>query len=507
MKHFLVSKQKITLFFWVLVSLLIIEGASFSSYFNPLVGIVVGGIIVLATLVISLKSISNGLLVVVAELLLGSQGYLFSFDIAGSTISLRIALWIIVMGVWISNLIGQFLRDKNFDNIFKNIPYQKPFIFLLSVLGFGVIVGLLSGNNQLFFFLELKRWLYILILFPFITSFRSTEELSKLFTVIVSAIVALCIKVLLLIYIFSHSFLPLVYDVYGWMRQNLLGEITRWPSGFSRIFMQSQIFLLPGVTAFFLAMYTKIQNHQLLYRKKFFGIMVVTLSCFSVIIASLSRSFWLGAIIGVIVTAICYIAVYRPHIKKILGFCLVLGGTVVVSTALLFAVVRFPFPKPSANIDASLLTDRAIKMEAGAASRWSLLPVMWQEIKKSPFFGYGFGKSLTYKTYDPRIVATGSNGLYTTYAFEWGWLDIWLKFGLLGLIAYGWLLWLLCQDAFKLLKKEGLVGSVILFSLVSLVTVHFFTPYLNHPLGFGYLALIIVFLESRKNSHLSFAQN
>ncbi len=501
MIHPFASKQMTTLFCWVLLCLLIVEGASFWSYFNPLVGLVAGGLILVTTLLLSIKNVSNGLLVIIAELIIGSQGYLFSFNINGSKISLRIALWIIVMGVWMSNLILQYFRDKNFIKTYT-IPYRKPLLLFISTLGLGIIVGFLSSNNQLFFFLELKRWLYILLLFPLITSFRSTQDITKLSTVIISAITALCIKVVILIYTFSHSFLPLVYDVYGWMRQNLLGEITRWPSGFSRIFMQSQIFLLPAVAAFFLTVYKKIQNRELFFKKESIGIVLLTISCLSVIIASLSRSFWLGIIIGALITGICYIFAYRPQIKMILFFCFVVLGTLVLSTAFLFAVVRFPFPNPSANIDTSLLADRVITIEAGAASRWSLLPVMWHEIKKSPLIGYGFGKSLTYQTYDPRIVANGGNGLYTTYAFEWGWLDIWLKFGLLGLVAYIWLLWEISKDAFQLLRKQRLAGSVILFSLVSLVIVHFFTPYLNHPLGFGYLALLILFLESKKSTHL-----
>lgn len=494
------TSKETKIFLWVLLALLFVEGASFWSFFNPLVGLIVGGVIIAATLVLSIKNISNGLLVIVAELIIGSQGYLLSFDINGSKVSLRIALWIIVMSVWLGHSLVQSLRDKNYLKIYKNFPYKKPWLFFICTLGLGVIVGLLSNNNQLFFFLELKRWLYLFLLLPLIISFRSTEEIRKLCIVIASAIVALCIKVIILIYIFSHSFLPLVYDVYGWMRQNLLGEITRWPSGFSRIFMQSQIFLLPAATTFFLVTYKKLQNRQLSFKGKTLGLILLTISCISVIIASLSRSFWIGVIIGSLVTGTCYIYLYRPKLKQVVSFCLVLLGTLVVSTLFLFLVVRFPFPSPSAIIDTSLLTDRAIKMEAGAASRWSLLPVMWKEVSRSPLVGYGFGKSLTYQTYDPRILSSASNGLYTTYAFEWGWLDIWLKLGLVGLTAYVWLLWTLFKDAFALSRKQILPGLIIIFSLVSLVIVHFFTPYLNHPLGFGYLALLIIYLENKKNN-------
>jgi len=487
------------LFTWTLLCLIVAEGASFWSFFNSLIGFIAGSIIVLATLVVSLKNIRNGLLIVIAELIIGSQGYLFFYDLGGSKISLRIALWIVVMGVWAGNSILGVLRDKNYFKTFQNFPYAKQFIVLASALLLGVVVALVSHNDQLFFFLELKRWAYILLLLPLISSFKSTEDIRDLGTVIVGAVVVLCFKVAILVYIFSHSFLPLVYDVYAWMRLHLLGEITRWPSGFSRIFMQSQIFILPAAAASFLITVRKIKSRSLSFNIKSVGIAMLSVVSISVIIASLSRSFWVGAIIATLVTGITYISVHHPRLKQVAGFCLTLLGSLIISTLFLFAIVRFPFPDPSANIDASLLADRATTIEAGAASRWSLLPVMWEEIKKSPILGYGFGKSLTYETYDPRIVSTGGSGEYTTYAFEWGWLDIWLKFGIIGLIAFAWLFCKMFKDALFLLRKQPLAGSLIIFSLVSIIVVHFFTPYLNHPLGFVYIGILIIVLENNKN--------
>jgi hypothetical protein len=498
------SKQHKSLFFWSLIILVILELVSYWSFFNSSIGVLMGGIVVLGAIVLSLKDLKYGLFFVVAELVIGSQGYLFSFDSNGSKISLRIALWIVVMAVWLGKEIIRSIRDTDFLSSYKTLPYWKPLSIFASTLVLGVVVGLISNNNQLFFFLELKRWVYILLLFPLLSTFKSKEDFNRLCIILISAVVMLCLKALVLIYIFSHSFLPLVYDVYAWMRQNLLGEITRWPSGFSRIFMQSQIFLLPAAATFFLITYRKLQNRLAInLSTTIFGFL--TTICISVIIASLSRSFWIGGLCAIIVTAICYIYAHHPKLKQIFRFLFISLGALIISTLVLFAIVRFPFPKPSANIDASLLTDRAIKIEAGAASRWSLLPVMLEEIKKSPIWGYGFGKSLTYQTYDPRIVSSTSSGQYTTYAFEWGWLDMWLKFGLLGLCAYLWLVWKMFRDGFKLIQVQPLEGVIVTFSLIALVVVHFFTPYLNHPLGFGYIGLILLFLSNAK--HVNFNQN
>jgi hypothetical protein len=93
---------------------------------------------------------------------------------------------------------------------------------------------------------------------------------------------------------------------------------------------------------------------------------------------------------------------------------------------------------------------------------------------------------VTYDTLDPRLVEQGLATGYTTYAFEWGWLDHWLKLGLLGIPVMAWVLWSLGQRTWRSSEPDWLrTGAVA--SLVALAALHVFTPYLNHPLGFLFL--------------------
>lgn len=487
-----------TLFWITCGGLLLIEGLSYLSYFHNRLGSVIAILVIVGTLIISFRKIEYGLLIVIAELIIGSQGYLFSLQFGTTRISLRIALWIVVMAIWGTKEIMLLSRGEKLSGTYRNIKYYRQLMAILVVLGLGALIGLLNNNDSTFYFLEAKRWFYIIILLPLLSSFKDKEDIQKLLLVSVAAGVSLVIKTLGLVYIFSHSFIPLVYDIYAWMRLNVLGEITRLPNGFSRVFMQSQIFLLPACVAFF------VMLHQRLIVKKwrldgysfFYGL--GTISTFSVIIATLSRSFWLGLIGGLFGTIFLYILAKRPTVKVIIQSVGLTVGIMIMSGLLLFSIIRFPYPKSTADVDASLLSDRATKMEAGAASRWSLLPVMWTEIIKSPIWGHGFGKTVTYFTSDPRITSTTVDGRYTTYAFEWGWFDIWLKFGLLGLLVFGWLVISMIKDTYYLMKIKSSLGMILCFSILSLVIVHFFTPYLNHPLGFGYLGIILLILQSKQ---------
>lgn len=490
------------LFLSTIIFCVIAELVSFFGYFYPILSLVGGLLLISACLVLSLRDIRFGILIILAELIIGSQGYLFSFVVSDTVISLRIALWIIVMAVWFSKELLTWFSNRESFKKYLDFPYKKQFIFLSIVLLLGIIIGYFSSNDRIFYFLEFKRWLYILLLIPMISSFKSKNDIKKMLAVFLGAAIVLSFKAITLIYIFSHSFYPLVYDVYTWMRVSLLGEITRWPSGFSRVFMQSQIFLLPAAVGSYLYLYLGLKKVSEVRTKLLVAVSSVTILFTAIIIASLSRSFWVGIVAGICVTSFVYIYINRPKFSKIVTNIFTTFTLLIISTVLIFSIVRFPWPNSSANFDASLLSERAIKMEAGAASRWSLLPVMWSEIQGSPLWGYGLGKSLTFQTYDPRVLESSPSGEYTTYAFEWGWLDIWLKLGILGVAAYIWLLFSLGRDSVLLIKKRQFEGSVLFCSVIIIFTVHFFTPYLNHPLGFGYLGLLIVYMAYVKKMDL-----
>jgi O-antigen ligase len=264
------------------------------------------------------------------------------------------------------------------------------------------------------------------------------------------------------------------------------------PNGFPRVFLQSQVFVIPS---FFIALaifVKKLRDQSWKFTKATYSSAFAASLFLSVILISLSRSFWLGAVLGLIlasITAICY---FKPKIR-ILPLLAVYGLIIaVISSLMLYASVRFPFPRPISDISASLITDRATEFEAGAASRWALLPVMKEAIAKHPIEGSGLGKTLTYITSDPRVRQHSPDGSYTTHAFEWGWLDVWLKLGLLGVVAMIWLLISIGLRAWKKIKTKPILAFPVLGALISLAALNMFTPYLNHPLGFGYIAILMV---------------
>ena len=177
------------------------------------------------------------------------------------------------------------------------------------------------------------------------------------------------------------------------------------------------------------------------------------------------------------------------------------------SFAIIFLVINLP-PKTEQGNLADLFGKRATEVEAAASSRINQLKPLLYAIAKHPIIGSGFGTTITYKSDDPRIL-----GNYTTYAFEWGYLDLVLKFGLFGMIIYLILIFKILNkllnfkflilnfkinSKFQIQNNKKNYGLRIGFglALVALLVVNIFSPYLNHPLGIGFVILSMVVIPS-----------
>ena len=228
-------------------------------------------------------------------------------------------------------------------------------------------------------------------------------------------------------------------DIYLWVRRSGIGEITAMGGGWQRIFLQSQIYL---PIAFFLILWPEIKRLS----KNTFKNKLITIGALSILLAviiiSMSRSFWLAFVCaGVIGSILSWQLVWKSYLK-VLAYSSV---ALLAAMLLIVIIVKFPYPDPEAGLSAAALAARLDlnSNEAALASRWSLLPNLWQAIKQAPITGQGFGATVGYYSQDPRILAQHPDGWYTSYAFEWAYLDTWLKLGFLGLLAYlGWLFYL-----------------------------------------------------------------
>lgn len=468
-----------------LAALLTIEMLSWLSYVQPSWRAPLCLIVLVIVFALSCVDLWFGVAALLAELVIGSQGYLLALSVGSFAVSLRLGLFAIVMLAWVIDCIRH--RQVRFFQSF----YWKWYLALVIFLVVGVITGYLHGNLPKDIFLDWNGYLYIGMILPFTQAITRREQVKLLLPILYAGITILFLQTSCIVLVFGHPALFQYYlsDVYRWIRDFRIGEITAQDSGFYRVFFQSHIYVLFGLC---------LGVAQLLKAWRWPSIVLVW-SCTTLLLLSYSRTFWLASIIT-IVLLLTY-ATYKKLAtwKTTLGISLVLIISICIGYATALALVNVPlsFDSGSGVGANSLITDRTDNLtgDVGGGSRLALLKPLALAALHHPLLGSGFGTTVTYATKDPRALASNPTGLFKTYSFEWGYLDLWLKLGLVGTVCYLIMLGLLVVRSLQIAQhyfasEPWLFGSS--FALIGLVVVHALTPYLNHPLGIGWLLLMTV---------------
>ncbi len=469
----------------IFILLILAEVISLVAFFNPTVETAAFVLICLAVFFISLWDLRYGVLVALAELFVGGMGYLFVLEQGGLHLSVRMGLFLILLAVFVYKAV----KEHNIE-FFKSKLFG-PYVVLAAFLFLGLVLGYFYGNNPAYIFFDSNAFFFFGYVPVFFQAFKKQEDLKIIWPVFWAAIVWLAIKTLLVFFIFTHGFVSIIPGLYKWIRDTGVGEITPAPGGFYRVFFQSQIYLVLGLI---LLTAERIFSSQKSLR------LAGSITVFSAVLLSFSRSLWLGlaaATFVLLVVAMIFLRAPILQTGKTVGW---LVATALGGLLLVYIVGYFPFPARTTFSFIDVLGSRISTSDAASATRWAELKPLWSGIQNHLFFGSGFGTTVTFKTQDPRILKTSPTGDYTTYAFEWGWLDVWLKIGLFGLVAYFNLLYQVVKMGVANFQFpiSNFQTYGLLFSLFALIIVHTFTPYLNHPLGLGWLILVGLFLERNR---------
>lgn len=453
-----------------------LELLSFLGWQYPVVGSTITLLLWLLTAYVAIKDLRFGVAIILAELIIGSHGLLFSFASSYATIPLRYGLFAAVM----LGTIVSIYKERKIH--FGASRFFLPYLALLVVLGLATIHGILQGHGIAATVSDANAFAFLLLAFPLWQAVRSTNDLNPIVHIAAAAGVASILKVHLLFYTFSHGFAEIQGTLYRWVRDTRIGEITIITDEFARIFFASHIttivlFFIGYMSALFYA--KKRVSAASLYVLSFF---------FSSILISLSRSNWLGMTVAALVFLVTVIIIHPRTCMSIVRHGIRIGVPIIlIAFASITLLLSFPFSSSRGIVSPlALFTERAqtIHNEAAANSRWQLLPPLWNEIKKTPVIGAGFGQTVTYISQDPKVIAR-TGGTYTTTTFEWGYFDLWLKLGALGLGIYLlFILKILIQTSKTLTTSSAYPLQLgILLGCIAMIVTHMFSPYLNHPLG------------------------
>ena len=498
-------------FRFALLLIILAEAISFWGFLFPSFSSVAMVVTCVLVFILAFIRYDLALLVLLAELFIGSQGgYLFTFGLEGGlSLSLRMGLFLAIFGAWAIKTVLAIIRrlrkqddygDLSWLTSMKETGILWPYLGLLVIFAFSAVRGLISnGFGDMFF--DANGYAFFAILPAIVAGFRDLK-LSPAVGVLFAAVAASVLKALFVFYVFSHRMLYVASPIYIWIRDTRVGEITIMTGDFYRIFFQAHLFgLLLAVVG------TAIAAYAISWRSNQYRCPLMMISWVAVaLVLGLSRSFWFGVFFGALTLTTVFIwSKAKASVWK-RTFVLAMVAVVVAITVLV-GTYAIPFPKKGAEFSlASLLGNRVTSLDDSAAnSRWALLPILNKAGMVHPILGSGFGTRVEYQTSDPRTLADNPDGLYSTYSFEWGYHDLWLKIGLIGLIVYGWFLYALMRPIAAIVRKnraayqsseaasgkmKAVVSLGLLAAIIALLATNIFSPYLNHPLGIGTLAIL-----------------
>lgn len=477
-------------FFWVsLIGILVTMILGFLAFGNILAVILTISSAIVA-FVLTWKNVEHGLLFAFAELFSTSHGHLVSMQIGGFSFSMRMAIFAGVMVAWTI----QWLTGRT--RLELSLGRKQWDLWPWALLGVAILLGFIIGflnNPALDVFKDGNAYGYLAYLLPIISVPWDALKRQHLLQIFAGSAAAVSVVTFSLLYTYTHMPEPILRAIYTFVRDTRIAELTRIAGDIFRIFLQAQFSILVMLFLFSssLIVFWKRPRERAII---FYGLTL----CLSILIISLSRSFWIGILAGGLVFTILVLKRRLWSFHEAIYFMPTKILIFLSSLAVLWIVIAFPVPPPAdISVFGDILKERTTEIDDSAiSSRWNLLPEMMAVIGKDPIIGNGFGTKVAFKSDDPRVRAIYPDGKWRTYSFEWGWFDAWLKMGFLGPIALLWIGYTLIRGLRANLKEEnGWISLGLLCSLIALYVIHIFSPYLNHPIGIGFLLFLLPFIH------------
>ncbi len=465
----------------------VLYGLALLAYQTNLSGAFIVAMIV-ASAVVAFRRLDRALYLAFLELFINPHGLLITTSIGGFSLSLRMAIFLGIMLGW-----GIGLLTRRYTLNQKALIDQPHFGLLILAAAVGLIIGVLSRNPALAF-ADGNAYLFVLYLLPILSVDWTSRRKHELLQVLAAGVIWVSSISIVLLFIFSHLDGMVLGPIYTFFRDLRIAEVTALDGGLYRIFMQSQLYVL----VFGLLTLSMVGSEVRL--RWLFGLGTLT---FAITLLSLSRSFWIGLIPAVIFVLWILWEKHRPkkvQLAKYFGWVVLVK---VAAMAGLMIIVLFPFPSQdlSGSDIVGSFRERTTENDVAITSRWNLLWPMLDKIVESPLVGHGFGSTVSFVTDDPRVRAINPSGEWTTSSMEWGWLELWMKMGILGPIAFLAIGWHMVSRLWSYRwTDQSWLGTGFIAGLIFVYVTHFFSPYLNHPIGIGYLLFLVPFLSLKKTS-------
>ncbi|MDD2646662.1 MAG: O-antigen ligase family protein [Patescibacteria group bacterium] len=407
------------------------------------------------------------ILLFLGELLFGQAGHFLEWQ----NISLRSALMIILLIGWLTRKIVKQEKILFFQ---QSISVYCLVLALMVLLAVGR--GFWNNHESLLVIQDAMAYGFFLLVFPLSEFFRKESYWPWLTRILAVAVIGVSILTLANLFIYSAGLSQVHDNYYWWLRQIAVGKVTDLGSGFYRIVFPAHLWMLPLLLVLLsLVLGRNVSRGE----RKNLIILAVAISLSLMI--NFSRGYFLGILAGLML-----LKLNLSWRRWLIAFILILLVFVVE-----FNLIYFLTTGKLAGLtflSGRLGTITQPEEELSSLTRLRILPNLLFQIKQNPIFGPGLGSMVSFLNPLNNLITKTSNP-------DWGWLEMWLELGLLGLMVYlafsGKLIFSYLKGASRF-SRDLSVGLAVGF--VSLMVANLTGPFLFHPLGIFYQVLMISFI-------------
>lgn len=394
-------------------------------------------------------------IIIIIELVLGGSGRLVSF---GTFISLRYVL------VFIAIIYYIFFIFKNNLNIRINI-FFKPIIIFLIFYFISIANGLIRGYDVGNVIKSSQGFYYIFMILPFSVFIDNKKKANQAIEIIINSAVILGVIALITYTLFSIS-IGNYSIITKWLDKFNYGYISiRY--GLPAVFFKATPYL---IIAFNIELFKYINITERSY-KSIFKMTILFLA----ILVTMSMGAWISLFFGGI------LCIFLSNRKK---------NIVTIFTVLIVVIlVYFLF----SDYIGKVLELRISSNDSSYIIKNNQFRILIKTWLNNFLIGNGFGIKLNFMT---------QLGYREMINFELFWIQLLVNMGLLGFIAYLNIIVKSIVESKKIsrflsgFEKINLKGCNI--GLITLCIISSVNPFLNNPIGIGYLVILMCIINAYK---------
>lgn len=395
------------------------------------------------------KQLSFLAIIVVIELVLGGSGRLITF---GSFFSIRYILFFITVLYFILNCIFNNYKIK------KNMFYFDIILFFY-VFTFAIANGIFSGYEIADVIKSSQGYLYLLIYFPISLLIDNIQKSKQIFRIIINCAVVLSLVsiTIFVIYYFDST----KYSLFTPILDKLDYGYIAYRGGLPAVFLKTSPFIAISFVLL-LVHYINLKKERNLVNTLKLSILLFG------IIATMSMGIWIGTFVGILLTIL-----------------LAKGKNKVFGLAIVILLMGFAYYLSSDYISASI-TNRLSSNDSSFIIKLDQFFMLVKNWINRLIFGNGFGIEITFLT---------ELGKRTMINFELFWLQLLVNMGLIGFVIY---LKIFIKSIYYSFKKNNSISfkdslhiKSLIIGLVVLVIISSVNPFLNNPIGIGYLVIVM----------------